>query len=86
MNALDRHLALVGFMGAGKTTMAGLLGPRLGRPVVDIDREIEARYRDTIRHIFEEHGEPRFRQVEASAVGAAVGLRRPAIIDLGGGA
>ena len=86
LTALDRHLALVGFMGAGKTTTAGLLHSRLGRPVVDVDQEIEARYRDTIRHIFEEHGEPRFRQVEASAVGAAVGLRRPAIIDLGGGA
>ena len=46
MNALDRHLALVGFMGAGKTTMAAMLHARLGRPVVDIDREIEARYRD----------------------------------------
>ena len=86
LNALDRHLALVGFMGAGKTTMAGALSARLARPVVDIDREIEARYRDTIPQIFEEHGEPRFRQVESHAVGAAVGLKRPAIIDLGGGA
>ena len=86
LNALDRHVALVGFMGAGKTTTAGALETRLGRPVVDIDKEIEARYRDTISHIFEEHGEPRFRQVEASAVGAAVGQKRPAIIDVGGGA
>jgi shikimate kinase/3-dehydroquinate synthase len=86
LNALDRHIALVGFMGAGKTTTAGVLHTRLGRPVVDIDREIEARYRDTIPQIFEEHGEPRFRRVEAYAVGAAVERRRPTIIDLGGGA
>ena len=86
LNALDRHLALVGFMGAGKTRTAAALHARLGRPVVDIDREIEARYRDTIPQIFEEHGEPRFRQVEAYAVGAAVGQKRPTIIDLGGGA
>jgi len=86
LNALDRHVALVGFMGAGKTTTAGLLQPRLDRPVVDVDKEIEARYRDTIPHIFEQQGEPRFRQVEAHAVGAAVGQKRPAIIDLGGGA
>ncbi|HET7127812.1 MAG TPA: bifunctional shikimate kinase/3-dehydroquinate synthase [Gaiellaceae bacterium] len=86
LNALDRHLALVGFMGAGKTTTAAALRARLGRPVVDIDQEIEARYRDTIPRIFEEHGEPRFRRVEAYAVGAAVGQKRPAIIDLGGGA
>jgi shikimate kinase/3-dehydroquinate synthase len=86
LNALDRHVALVGFMGAGKTTMAVDLGERLGRPVVDIDKEIEARYRDTIPHIFEERGEPSFRRVEAYAVGAAVDQRRPAIIDVGGGA
>jgi shikimate kinase len=73
LNALDRHIALVGFMGAGKTTTAGMLQPRLDRPVVDIDKEIEARYRDTIPHIFEQQGEPRFRQVEAHAVGAAAG-------------
>jgi shikimate kinase/3-dehydroquinate synthase len=86
VNALERHLALVGFMGAGKTTMAGALQKRLARPVVDIDREIEARYRDTIPQIFEAYGEPRFRQVEAYAVAAAVEQRHPTIIDLGGGA
>jgi shikimate kinase/3-dehydroquinate synthase len=85
-NALDRHVALVGFMGAGKTTMARDLQARLGRPVVDIDQEIEARYRDTIPHIFEERGELSFRRVEAYAVGAAVDRKRPAIIDVGGGA
>lgn len=86
LNALDRHLALVGFMGAGKTTMAGALQSRLARPVVDIDREIEARYRDTIPQIFEEYGEPRFRRIEAYVVGAAVERRHPTILDLGGGA
>jgi shikimate kinase/3-dehydroquinate synthase len=86
LNALDRHLALVGFMGAGKTTTADDLRARLERPVVDIDKEIEARHRDTISHIFDEQGEPRFRQIEAHAVGEAVARKRPAIIDLGGGA
>ena len=85
LNALDRHLALVGFMGAGKTTMANALSSRLARPVVDIDREIEARYRDTIPQIFEAHGEEKFRRVEAYAVGAAVERRHPTILDLGGG-
>jgi shikimate kinase/3-dehydroquinate synthase len=85
LNALDRHLVLVGFMGAGKTTMASALSSRLARPVVDIDREIEARYRDTIPQIFEAHGEEKFRRVEAYAVGAAVERRHPTILDLGGG-
>jgi shikimate kinase/3-dehydroquinate synthase len=86
LNALGRHLALVGFMGAGKTTIAGKLQVRLGRPVIDIDKEIEARYRDTIPQIFEDYGEMRFRRVEAYAVGAAIGQKHPTIIDLGGGA
>jgi shikimate kinase / 3-dehydroquinate synthase len=86
LNALDRHIALVGFMGAGKTTMAGALHARLGRPVADVDTEIEARYRDSIPQIFAEHGEPAFRRVEADVVGAAVTQRRPTIIDVGGGA
>jgi 3-dehydroquinate synthetase/shikimate kinase len=86
LNALDRHLALIGFMGAGKTTTAAALQDRLARPVVDVDTEIEARYRESIPEIFEHHGEPRFRVVEAEVVGAAVERRRPSIIDLGGGA
>jgi shikimate kinase/3-dehydroquinate synthase len=86
LNALDRHLALVGFMGVGKTTMARELSTRLLRPIVDIDREIEARYRETIPQIFAARGEPVFRRVEAYAVGAAVERRQPSIIDLGGGA
>jgi shikimate kinase/3-dehydroquinate synthase len=86
LNAVDRHLALVGFMGAGKTTMAGVLRSRLGRSVVDVDTQIEARYRDPIPQIFEERGEPAFRRVEAYVVGSAVERRHPTIIDLGGGA
>jgi 3-dehydroquinate synthetase/shikimate kinase len=86
LNALDRHLALVGFMGVGKTTMARELSTRLLRPIVDIDSEIEARYRETIPQIFAARGEPVFRRVEAYAVGAAVERRHPSIIDLGGGA
>ena len=45
-NALDRHLALVGFMGAGKTTLGGEVAARLGRPFVDLDGEIERRTGD----------------------------------------
>jgi 3-dehydroquinate synthetase len=86
LNALDRHLALVGFMGAGKTTMAASLAELLQWPVYDIDREIESRYRDPIPHIFEEYGEEAFRRVEAYAVGEAVERRHRSIIDLGGGA
>jgi len=86
LNALDRHIALVGFMGAGKTTMAASLAELLHWPVVEVDREIENRYRDPIPQIFDEYGEEAFRRVEAYAVGTAVERRHRSIIDLGGGA
>ncbi len=86
LNALGRHVALVGFMGAGKTTMAGRLAKRLFRPVVDVDQEIEHRYRESIPQIFERDGEVGFRRVEAHVIGDAIERRHPAILDLGGGA
>jgi shikimate kinase / 3-dehydroquinate synthase len=86
LNALDRHLALVGFMGAGKTTMAASIGERLSWPVIDIDGEIERRYRATIPQIFAESGEGAFRRVEAAMVGEAVERRHRSVLDLGGGA
>ena len=86
LNALDRHLALVGFMGAGKTTMAVSIGERLSWPVVDIDREIEQRYRVTIPQIFAESGEGAFRRLEAGMLGETVERRWRSVIDLGGGA
>jgi 3-dehydroquinate synthetase len=86
LSALNRHIALIGFMGAGKTTLAAALSRVLDRQVVHLDAEIERSYRETIPQIFAERGEQSFRQVESYALGAAVERKRAAIIDLGGGA
>ena len=83
-HALDRHIALVGFMGAGKSTLGDVLAERLGRPFIDIDREIE---RDvSIPELFATEGEAGFRVREAKHVLAALERRGPAVIALGGGA
>ena len=52
---------LVGFMAAGKTTVARALAARLGWRAEDIDELIEARERRTVADIFARHGEPYFR-------------------------
>ena len=57
-------LYLVGFMGAGKTTVARALGKRTGWRVEDIDERIEAREHRSVASIFSQQGEPYFRQLE----------------------
>ena len=57
-------LYLVGFMGAGKTTIARALSRRIGWRFEDIDERIEARARRSVAGIFAQHGEPYFRQLE----------------------
>jgi shikimate kinase/3-dehydroquinate synthase len=78
-------IALIGFMGAGKTTVGRLLADRLGLAFVDTDRFIEECAGRSVRGIFDEDGEPHFRALEHQAVATLVG-RGAAVIALGGGA
>ena len=83
VGAVDKHLALIGFMGAGKTTLGRELAHLTHRPFVDTDEEIERRF-GPIGELFE-HGEPEFRRIEEQVVAEA--LAGPtAVIALGGGA
>jgi shikimate kinase len=81
------RIYLVGFMGAGKTTVGGALADRLGVPFADLDEAIEARAGRSIRAVFEESGEPEFRRLEWEALGDLAS--RPelagAVIATGGG-
>jgi shikimate kinase len=78
-------IVLVGFMGAGKTTVGQMLAGKLGLPFVDCDLVIESRTGRSIREIFATDGEPAFRELEHET--AAELLRgRDAVLALGGGA
>jgi shikimate kinase len=78
-------VVLVGFMGAGKTTVGHIIAERLGQPFVDSDVLIEQRLGRDIRDIFSTEGEAYFRQLEHVTVTDLV--RGPeAVIALGGGA
>lgn len=62
------NLALVGPMGAGKSTVAALLAPLLGLRVVDTDAEIERGAGMPVADVFRRHGEAAFRQMEREAL------------------
>jgi shikimate kinase / 3-dehydroquinate synthase len=83
---LERHLALIGFMGAGKSRLGAEVAQRLGRPFVDLDREIESASGRTIPDLFVAGGEPAFRVLEAEAARRELRRAEPAVIALGGGA
>jgi shikimate kinase len=75
---------LVGFMGAGKTTVAAVLARRLDWRAEDIDARIEHRERRDIPTIFRQDGEPYFRTVEREELIALV-PQRGVVIATGGG-
>lgn len=75
---------LVGFMGAGKTSVARALARRLGWRAVDIDEMIEQRERQTVASIFAKQGEPHFRAVERAVLMEQVPTRH-LVVATGGG-
>ncbi len=60
-----KSIILVGYMGAGKTTVGKTLAKRLGRTFYDLDWYIEHRYHKRIPEIFAESGEEGFRKIES---------------------
>lgn len=78
-------VVLVGFMGAGKTTVGRIIADRLGQPFADSDVLIEQRLGRSVRDVFATEGEAFFRQLESAAVTDLV-RGPPAVIALGGGA
>lgn len=59
-----KNIVLFGFMGSGKSTVAKSLSRKLNLPIVEMDAIIEKEEQKTINHIFAEHGEEYFRELE----------------------
>ena len=78
-------IVLVGFMGAGKSTVGRLLAAKLGLPFTDSDHVIEERADKPIRRIFADEGEPAFRELEHAVI-AGLLAGPDAVLALGGGA
>ncbi|HXJ96305.1 MAG TPA: shikimate kinase [Terriglobia bacterium] len=79
-----RLIYLVGFMGAGKSSVGARLAEALRWPFIDLDTAIEAGQALSIRQIFEQAGEPFFRAIEHAALTEVI-KTEPAVIALGGG-
>lgn len=83
--ALQRSIALIGMMGAGKSAIGRLLAARIGVSFVDVDTEIETAAGCDIAGIFARDGEAVFREAEHRMIARL--LDRPAcVLATGGGA
>lgn len=79
-------MAIVGYMGSGKSTVGQILADKLGWEFLDLDQEITAQANSSIAEIFSEHGEDHFRALESHALQDALGGPNNRVIACGGGA
>ena len=82
---LHKTVALVGMMGAGKTSIGKRLSARLEVPFADADHEIETAAGMTIPEIFAKYGEPEFRRLERCVIARLLN-DPPQVLATGGGA
>lgn len=80
-----KRIFLIGYMGAGKTTVGKVLSERLGLSFIDLDHHIEGRYHKTVSQLFAERGEAEFRQIERKML-REVAAFEDVMISTGGGA
>lgn len=80
------HLYLLGYMGAGKSRVGPLLARKMGRPFLDMDKQIEKLTGVSIPQLFMAKGEAYFRKMETVALRATAHLSKAAVIATGGGA
>jgi shikimate kinase len=79
-----QNLFLIGLRGSGKSTLAPLLAQRLGWHAVDMDQKITERTDRSINEIFQNHGEPFFRDLESLVLSEIV-QHREQVVATGGG-
>ena len=78
------NVILIGYRGCGKSTIGRKLADRLWQPFVDLDELIIRRAGKSIKRIFAEDGEPRFRDIESDVLREALSADET-VIGLGGG-
>ena len=84
MSRLSKTLFVIGFMGAGKTSVSAALSRRLGVAGVEMDARIAAREGMPVTEIFARKGEPHFRACETALL-RELGASSPCVVSCGGG-
>lgn len=82
---MGKHVILIGFMGAGKTTVGKVLADTMERPLWDTDLLIEEKAGMSISRIFERYGEEEFRRLETETVRTLTSLTEERVVAVGGG-
>jgi shikimate kinase len=81
---MKTSIALIGFMGTGKTAVGKALAARLGKEFIELDAAIEKKAGKTIPEIFRQDGEVAFREIEIEVTGETA-AQKNAVIACGGG-
>jgi shikimate kinase len=81
----ERHVVLVGLMGAGKSSVGRLLAHALNEPFLDTDALIEHDTGSAVSEIFSSRGEAAFRALELEALRKELAVSTPSVIATGGG-
>jgi shikimate kinase len=84
MNKCGHAIVLIGFMGAGKSSVGRTLARLTGRPRFDTDEMVAARFGLSISEIFERHGEVHFRDAESEVLEQLSGETNGVIVTGGG--
>src|ERR1700751_2186315 len=84
VNRAGRSIALIGMMGAGKSSVGRCLNRRTGMALRDTDEIVASNFRMSVAEIFAEHGEKKFREAETEAL-RRVRTEEQTIIITGGG-
>lgn len=79
------RIFLIGFMGAGKSSVAPLLAEALGTPCIDLDHEIEQWAGKSVTEIFKSEGEQRFRLTESQLLKKFIAEKQSFVMATGGG-
>lgn len=79
------HIYLIGYMGAGKSTVARHLAQTIHLPYIEMDALLEERLHESIKEYFARFGEEAFRTEESALLRELIQLDRPHIVSTGGG-